>query len=134
MEQVFEGYVYHWLKQQYPGWTLSAQDQQHHLVEDYHGRQAFGLRPDFVLTSPEGRFVVADAKWKRLDPRPSGQLSLSQADLYQLYAYGKKYQVGRDAPPELWLLYPEQPGLKAPVTLGYESAMKLTLSGVALSG
>lgn len=133
MERVFEDYVGHWLRRTLPGWYIRVQDRRHHLVEGFRGGRAFGLRPDFVLTSPEGQTVVADAKWKRLDARQTNPpFGISQGDLYQLYAYGKKYS--RPHPPKLWLLYPDQPALRqAERSLRFEADLWLDLRGVPIT-
>lgn len=133
MERIFEDYVGHWLRRTLPGWDIQAQDRRHHLVEGFRGKRAFGLRPDFVLSGPEGQTVVADAKWKRLD---TGQvhppLGISQGDLYQLYAYGKKYS--RPNAPALWLLYPDQLALQQDdLTLRFEEGLWLEVRKVPLS-
>ncbi|PNQ03595.1 hypothetical protein RM69_09305, partial [Mesotoga sp. SC_NapDC3] len=62
-------------------------------------RRAFALRPDIVLEFGE-RKVIMDTKWKLLSDtdRNSG---ISQSDMYQMYAYGKKYVADR-----IVLLYP----------------------------
>ncbi|MGM2815889.1 5-methylcytosine restriction system specificity protein McrC, partial [Bacillus cereus group sp. Bce007] len=39
---------------------------------------------------------------------PSRNYNISQADMYQMYAYSKKYEVS-----EIWLLYPVNEGMKA---------------------
>jgi len=41
-----------------------------------------------------------DAKWKRLS-RQNRNYGISQADMYQVYAYAKKYKTS-----EIYLLYP----------------------------
>lgn len=133
MERIFEDYVAHWLRRKFPSWNLQLQDRRHHLVEDFEGRRAFGLRPDFVLTRPDGQMVVADAKWKRLDPqRRHPPLGISQADLYQLYAYAQKYRLPGGVSPELWLLYPEQEALHEDRRLVYEEGLELWVRGVGL--
>ena len=42
-----------------------------------------------------------DTKWKRLTPVAKDNYGISQADMYQMYAYSKKYGAT-----EIWLLYP----------------------------
>lgn len=58
------------------------------------------MKPNIVL---EGKFIV-DTKWKiiRQDDKEKEKNKVSQADLYQLYAYGKKYECGK-----LYLIYPK---------------------------
>ena len=123
----------HWLRKRLSGWAIESQHHRHHLIEDFEGRRAFGLRPDFVLTHPDGRFIIADAKWKRLDAgKKHPPLGISQADLYQLYAYGHKYRLADGSCPELWLLYPEQEALPLRRKLKYEEGLEIELIGVKL--
>lgn len=42
-----------------------------------------------------------DTKWKRLIDKERANYGISQSDMYQMYAYSKKYKT-----PEIWLLYP----------------------------
>ena len=44
--------------------------------------------------------MILDTKWKRLSEKEKNY-GISQSDMYQMYAYSKKYQT-----PEIWLLYP----------------------------
>ena len=98
MEKVFESFVAaklrkHISKEIY----LRTQDNRYSLFDS--PRRAFALRPDIVLEFGE-RIVVMDTKWKLLSDteRNSG---ISQSDMYQMYAYGKKYGADR-----IVLLYP----------------------------
>ena len=59
----------------------------------------FYMEPDISLMTPGGRGVenvkfILDTKWKRIDETADGSKSkhpISQADVYQLYSYGKRY-------------------------------------------
>lgn len=42
-----------------------------------------------------------DTKWKKLNSKPNVNYGISQSDMYQMYAYSKKYHTS-----EIWLLYP----------------------------
>ena len=42
-----------------------------------------------------------DTKWKSLFDNEAKNYGISQADMYQMYAYSKKYQTS-----EIWLIYP----------------------------
>lgn len=103
MEVLFESYVAHQLKRHYPELNISTQDRQHYLLTDLMLNQnKFRIRPDIVVRKQDWP-IVADTKWKILDQNLSGKNYLiSQADMYQLYAYGKKY-ISND----LILIYPE---------------------------
>ena len=90
MNTLFESYVGNFIKKSFPGTIL--QHSEKHLVED---PKSFKLRPDIFL---EGKFI-ADTKWKII----SSSNDISQADLYQLYAYGKKHPCDG----KLHLIYPK---------------------------
>ena len=90
MNALFESYVGNFIKKSFPGTIL--QHSEKHLVED---PKSFKLRPDIFL---KGKFI-ADTKWKIVSSRDD----ISQADLYQLYAYGKKHPCDG----KLHLIYPK---------------------------
>ncbi|MBE6573251.1 MAG: restriction endonuclease [Ruminococcaceae bacterium] len=102
MEKVFESYVADMIKKQMNDWRVSTQDKGHYLFSEIWGekqKNIFALRPDIVMTKGERR-VIMDTKWKRLGPLLTNY-GISQADMYQMYAYGKKYNTS-----EIYLLYP----------------------------
>lgn len=90
MNALFESYVGNFIKKSFPGTIL--QHSEKHLVEN---PKSFKLRPDIFL---KGKFI-ADTKWKIISSRDD----ISQADLYQLYAYGKKHPCDG----KLYLIYPK---------------------------
>ena len=100
MEKLFEAYVAKQLKKQLPEeWNLSAQDRGYFLFDN---PQKFALRPDIVIRINNSVKFILDTKWKRLVNKPRINYGISQSDMYQMYAYSKKYE---DAS-EIWLLYP----------------------------
>ena len=100
MESVYESYVARQVKKIFrpDGWEVSSQDKGHHLFVE--PRRQFALRPDIVVKK-DGRTIIMDTKWKRLINNESKNYGISQADMYQMYAYSKKYETS-----EIWLLYP----------------------------
>ena len=100
MESVYESYVTQQMKKTLGlyGWEISAQDKGYYLFEE--PRKQFALRPDIVLTKGN-RIVIMDTKWKSLIDSERKNYRISQADMYQMYAYSKKYQTS-----EIWMLYP----------------------------
>lgn len=74
------------------------QDKRYHLFEQ--PRKQFALRPDIVMYKGD-RCAVLDTKWKALVDNPRYNYGISQGDMYQMYAYSKKYRSS-----EIWLLYP----------------------------
>lgn len=100
MEKVFESYVAKQLKQLFSdlNWEVSTQHKGYYLFDN---PQQFALRPDIVIDCKDGRRIIMDTKWKRLVPNARSNYGISQNDMYQMYAYAKKYQTS-----EIWLLYP----------------------------
>ena len=90
MNALFESYVGNFIKKSFPGTIL--QHSEKHLVEN---PKSFKLRPDIFLKDK----FIADTKWKIISSRDD----ISQADLYQLYAYGKKHPCDG----KLHLIYPK---------------------------
>ena len=77
--------------------------------------KSFKLRPDIFL---EGKFI-ADTKWKII----GSSNDISQANLCQLYAYGKKHECCK-----LHLIYPKIDGAKQePMNFKYENNMWLEI-------
>ncbi len=98
MEKVFESFVAAKFRRHIGGGiNLRTQDARYSLFDS--PTRAFALRPDLVLEF-DGKTIVMDTKWKMLsdNARNSG---ISQSDMYQMYAYSKKY--GSDC---IVLLYP----------------------------
>lgn len=99
MEKLFESYVAVQLRKVLKGtdYTLSSQDKTHHLFEEPSKR--FQMRPDIVIRNKSDTFIV-DTKWKILSDGKANY-GISQADMYQMYAYQKKYGASN-----VTLLYP----------------------------
>lgn len=103
MNVVFERYVAAELRRACPEWRV--QTQQTAYLGHVGGKPAIEIRPDLVITPPDGVPVVADTKWKRLQPgHPT--LGVDNADVYQMLSYGLWRESKR-----LLLLYPWVPGV-----------------------
>ena len=102
METVFESYIATLLKKELmpKGYSVSAQDKKYHLFDEPDKK--FLMKPDIVITrKSDGTKFIMDTKWKVLsDSRPN--YGISQADMYQMYAYQKKY-----SSENVTLLYPQ---------------------------
>ncbi|WP_172200032.1 McrC family protein [Saccharibacillus qingshengii] len=100
MERIFERYIALLLKRRLAGSgvQVSTQDTAHKLFEE---PARFPLRPDIVLRGAPSGTIVMDTKWKRLSGLYGKDYGISQSDMYQMYAYGKKYTAGK-----VILLYP----------------------------
>ncbi|WP_458457859.1 McrC family protein, partial [Pseudobutyrivibrio sp.] len=101
MEKVFESYVSQQMKKIFSpsGWEVRSQDKGYYLFDT--PRKQFQLRPDIVITR-DNHTVILDTKWKSLIDNERKNYGISQQDMYQMYAYSKKYDT-----PEIWLLYPD---------------------------
>ncbi|WP_339064485.1 McrC family protein [Teredinibacter turnerae] len=84
------------------GLTLKTQGPRKYLAyrEDIESK-VFQMKPDISLLNQAGQVVlIADAKWKVLEDDEK-KLGVSQADMYQLSAYGARYMSNA-----LALIYP----------------------------
>ncbi|MBS4913468.1 MAG: McrC family protein [Veillonella sp.] len=114
MDRLYENYVSQQLKKmlESKGWIVSIQDNGCYLFEQPESR--FALRPDIVCNYGD-RTVVMDTKWKRLNKNRLNY-GISQGDMYQMYAYSKKYKTN-----EMWLLYPLSNDLSKDEEIKFES-------------
>ena len=95
MDVLFERWVTHWVRRNYPEASVSAQDRGKRLFGE------FDLRPDIVVRDG-GRTYILDAKWKVLE---EGR-RVSRGDAYQMFAYMSKYEGCSEA----FLVYPRTEG------------------------
>ncbi|WP_072054244.1 McrC family protein [Aliivibrio fischeri] len=120
MEKVFEDYVAKIIKaelaQSHPTLQLETQATGEHLAR-YQQKGKFSLRPDLLIKHDKRNVAVLDTKWKLLDGKVSNA-NLSQSDVYQMFAYAKKYlkrnadeQHGND----VVLIYPMQANFTQPL-------------------
>ena len=113
MNILFESYVGNFIKKKLPDTRLQHYGK--HLIENPRG---FALKPDIFLRRDEQN-LIADTKWKIVKSRDD----ISQADLYQLYAYGKKYECG-----ELYLICPKMDGVEQePMKFRYDNKTQLEI-------
>ncbi|MDH2604943.1 McrC family protein [Acinetobacter baumannii] len=107
MEAVFEAYVEkHLLMQLEKGFSLKAQARSQYLVQ-HNNQNWFRLNPDLLVQLKGTTHLVLDTKWKLLDSSKKNgreKYQLSQADFYQLYAYGHHYLDGNG---DIILVYPK---------------------------
>lgn len=97
MEKLFETYIARYLRENLSGYEVKLQVSEKYL---FNAPQTFQLRPDILIEGVDKKFI-ADTKWKRLCNNPKVNYGISQADMYQMYAYAKKYDISR-----VILLYP----------------------------
>ena len=101
MEEVFEDFVADAFKRHQSCYAAKTQGPNEPFTR-IKDQSAFHMKPDIaLLQSGEVRFIL-DAKWKEIggsgnDPKHD----VTQGDIYQLYAYGRKFGCARVA-----LIYP----------------------------
>ena len=118
-EKLFESFIARLFKKYAKEFVVSSQHSKYFLVDKYGDTESgkFRLRPDIVMESKDaGNFsafenIIIDTKWKNLDSSmPDKNYLIDIKDMYQLYAYGQKYQLGEDyfldVIPKLVLVYP----------------------------
>ncbi len=129
MERLFEDHVAKCLDRSVtPGWKLRPQANSEWLLSHTPSygdrRRLFQLRPDLVLQRDDCS-VVLDTKWKLLDSKSASdpKYGISQTDLYQMLAYGHKYQAGAG---ELMLIYPRHGEFTEPLPpFYYDKGLRL---------
>ena len=112
MEKLFEKYVANILEKNITkGYDVKTQIDGQYLSET---PKAFQLKPDLAIYK-EGKsktlISILDTKWKLIDQNAQydngnedKKSKISQADMYQMFAYAHKYQKGRG---NLVLIYPK---------------------------
>lgn len=125
MEKIFESFVAaKFRKHLGSGVSLRTQDTRYSLFDS--PTRAFALRPDLVLESGE-RTVVLDTKWKLLSDNVRNN-GISQSDMYQMYAYSKKYNADG-----IVLLYPQSESVsKGEIRYASEDNVKVDVSFIDL--
>ena len=91
MNRLFENYVGKFIQKNYE--NVKLQYFKKYLVDS---PKSFRLIPDIFIAGESK--IIADTKWKIVE----SPKEISQADLYQLYTYGKKYNCYK-----LFLIYPK---------------------------
>lgn len=107
MEVLFESYVAKIVKDYFKGseYLVKAQDKRYHLFEE--PTRKFLIKPDIVIRNKLDRSVfLFDTKWKMLSDS-AANYGISQSDMYQMYAYQKKYDAE-----SVTLLYPKTDKVK----------------------
>ena len=122
MESIYESYVAQQMKKVMgpEGWDVSYQDRGQYLFVE--PRRQFALRPDIVMKKGE-RIVILDTKWKSLINNEKNNYGISQQDMYQMYAYSKKYGAS-----DIWLLYPVNDEMRNHKPIQFESGDGTTVN------
>ena len=114
MEKVFESYVANELKKASRNvtWDISTQDRGFFLFD---APEKFSLRPDIVVKKDNDEKIILDTKWKVLVNNERQNYGVSQSDMYQMYAYAKKYDSKK-----IIIIYPLNPGMIGYLNEGIE--------------
>ncbi|MFN3848669.1 MAG: McrC family protein [Spirosomataceae bacterium] len=120
-EQLFEAYIAYGFKRFADDSEVLVQKSEQFLIENHLEKPKFRLIPDIIVQNQDLRILI-DTKWKLINGRSTHKnYGIEQSDLYQMYAYGKKYQSGN-----LCLIYPANEQFSEPLEVfDYESDMKL---------
>lgn len=113
MEKIFESYVAEQLRKK-TDYRIDTQDSSFYLITN---QKKFKLRPDIVFNKykdEEWRTtaeIIWDTKWKKIDSTDyKWNYGISQADMYQLFAYANNYKCK-----DLYLIYPKNENFTEPL-------------------
>jgi 5-methylcytosine-specific restriction enzyme subunit McrC len=104
MSTLFEEYVARMLKKALAHTELRVINQGGRLycLETDDGRGVFQTRPDIIVKRGDSVVEIIDTKWKKITNRTDDpKQGVSQADIYQMMAYGQLYSCDK-----LCLIYP----------------------------
>ena len=91
MEEVFEDFIASSFRRYQRRFVVRTQGPQKPLGR-IDGKDVFHMKPDISLMINNKAKFILDAKWKCVNEDDSDRKhGISQADMYQLFAYGKKY-------------------------------------------
>ena len=96
---------------------LKAQASSEYLVR-HEDHRWFRLKPDLLVKNKQHTCMILDTKWKLLDASKKNgrdKYNLSQADFYQLYAYGQHYLCGGEG--DIVLIYPKTDAFTEPLSV-----------------
>ncbi|WP_195939694.1 McrC family protein [Romboutsia sp. 1001713B170131_170501_G6] len=102
MEKVFESYVANSIKKSnlFNGFEIIIQARKDETMYLFETPKRFKLKPDIIMKSSD-KTIILDTKWKNLYDNSSKNYGISQSDMYQMYAYSKKYAASK-----IILVYP----------------------------
>lgn len=120
MDKLFESYVAHQIQANLPvGYRLKTQMSANYLATQ-NERSVFQLKPDLAIYRDDKLIAILDTKWKLINQNKTyengssdAKSGISQADMYQLFAYGYKVLCGAG---KLLLIYPKCTTFSEPLT------------------
>lgn len=116
MERIFESYIASILRKQ-SKFIVETQVREHFLIEK---PEKFALKPDLFIRE---QGIIMDTKWKLINVNNAKKnFGISQSDIYQMFAYGKKYGVEK-----LILIYPKNENFHCRQQFKYSEKMTLSI-------
>ena len=120
MAQVFEDFVTASFRRHQGVYAVTSQRPQKYLTT-INDRQAFMMKPDISLLQGNQVAFILDAKWKHVNGnRDDPKHGIDQDDMYQLYAYGKRYRCKA-----LALVYPKNPAFATELRYRFHDGLHL---------
>ena len=121
MWEIFEDFVATSFRRYQDGYTVRKQGPRKYLVTDAQKRGVFEMKPDISLMSGDRTVFILDTKWKRINAEDGGlKRGVNQADMYQMFVYGKKYGCGKVA-----LVYPKTEQFDEPLRFEFDKQSSL---------
>ena len=121
MQDVFEDFVTAAVRRHQKRFSVRAQGPLRPLATNAaNNKKSFYMKPDILLERNNDRFIL-DAKWKRLDSKKHNH-DIKQADVYQLFAYGRQYDCRR-----VVLVYPQTMDFREPIRFQFHDKPALEL-------
>ena len=121
MWEIFEDFVAASFRRHQHQFKVSEQGPSKQLAS-IGQKKVFYMKPDICLTGHDGIRLILDTKWKEINGMDSDpKHGVEQADMYQMYVYGKKYGCRKVA-----LIYPKTKEFQK--TLRYEFDKQLSLT------
>ena len=119
MEEIYEDFVTQSFRHDQNEYGVRAQGPWRTLT---HDPEAFTMKPDITLQKGGVSHFVLDTKWKRLKSATEDRTKrgIVQADMYQLYAYGKRYGCRTVA-----LVYPRTDDFEEPLRFVFDDELTL---------
>lgn len=102
MEKIFESYVGNSIKKNsiFNKFDVILQGREGNTKYLFDYPKRFKLVPDIIMKK-EGETIILDTKWKKLYNDSNKNYGISSLDMYQMYAYSKKYAANK-----IILIYP----------------------------
>ncbi len=121
MWEVFEDFVVASFRRYQRQFSVHEQGRQEPLAS-IDGKGVFYMKPDISLLSGGKTEFILDTKWKRINGEGSDpKHGISQADMYQLFAYGKKYRCNQVA-----LVYPKSEQFREMLRYKFDDELSLS--------